>query len=75
MGKARRDIVVEFIPGRREAPMSKRIATSTFPDDPIGILPGGTINVVKASDPPFKPKVYDSEGRLLSDRELEATRL
>jgi hypothetical protein len=70
MGKARRDILKLHCRLERRL-VSKRITTSTFPDDPIGILPDGTINIVKVDDPPFKPKVYDSEGRLLSDRELE----
>jgi hypothetical protein len=75
MGKARRDIVVGFIGGWGEGALSKRIAIDTFHDEPIGILPDGTINFVKVDDPPFEPKVCDSEGRLLSDRELKASRL
>jgi hypothetical protein len=31
-------------------------------NEPIGILPNGTINVVKIDDPPFEPTVYDDRG-------------
>jgi hypothetical protein len=41
-------------------------------NEPIGILPNGTINVVKIDDPPFKPNVYDRQGRLLADPDQEA---
>lgn len=32
------------------------------PNEPIGMLPDGTLNVVKIDDPPFKPTVYDDLG-------------
>jgi hypothetical protein len=35
---------------------------STLPDEPIGILPDGTLNVIKIDDPPFQPKVVDDRG-------------
>jgi hypothetical protein len=41
--------------------MPKEIATLTFPNDPIGILPDGKLNFVKADDPPFHPNVVDEE--------------
>jgi hypothetical protein len=40
----------------------RKLAMSTLPDEPIGILPDGTLNVVKIDDPPFEPMVYDDRG-------------
>ena len=51
--------------------MPKRFVYDAYYDHPIGMLPDGTINYVEADDPPFKPKVYNDLGRLLSDEELE----
>jgi len=31
-------------------------------NEPIGMLPDGTLNVVKIDDPPFEPRVYDDQG-------------
>jgi len=41
-------------------------------NEAIGILPNGTINVVKIDDPPYRPNVYDRQGRLLADPDQEA---
>lgn len=38
-------------------------AVSTLEDHPIGMLPGGKLNVVKADDPPFEPEIVDELGR------------
>jgi hypothetical protein len=48
-----------------------RVVYDAYHHHPIGMLPDGTINYVKADDPPFRPKVYNDQGRLLSDEELE----
>jgi hypothetical protein len=42
-----------------------KIIASTLPNDPIGILPNGSLNVVKAGDPAFRPIVVDDEGKVL----------
>jgi hypothetical protein len=44
--------------------MSK-INTCTLPNDPIGILPDGSLNVVKADDPPFHPNIVDDRGNIV----------
>lgn len=31
----------------------------------IGMLPNGTLNIVKESDPPFQPEIVDVLGRTL----------
>lgn len=51
--------------------MAENITVSTFPNEPIGLLPGGPINLVKADDRPFRPEVYDRKGRLISDPDDE----
>jgi hypothetical protein len=51
--------------------MPKEITTSTFPNDPIGILPNGKLNVVNADDPPFHPNVVDEEGNIVEIGEDE----
>jgi hypothetical protein len=50
-----------------------KINASTLPKDPIGILPNGSLNVVKAGDPAFRPIVVDDEGKVieLDDDNLE----
>jgi len=47
---------------------------STLPNEPIGVLPDGSINVVKMNDPPFQPEILDGrceEFDLLVRRVLE----
>jgi hypothetical protein len=50
-----------------------KINASTLPKDPIGILPDGSLNVVKAGDPAFRPSVVDDEGKVVEvdDDKLE----
>lgn len=38
-------------------------AVSTLEDWPIGMLPGGKLNIVKRDDPPFEPEIVDELGR------------
>jgi hypothetical protein len=71
MRKARQDIVTGAFRSRSLHALPKRVDYDAYYDHPTGMLPDGTINLVKADDPPFKPKVYDNHGRLLSDEELE----
>jgi hypothetical protein len=40
-----------------------KINASTLPQDPIGILPNGSLNVVKAGDPAFRPIVLGVDGK------------
>jgi hypothetical protein len=42
-----------------------KINARTFPNDPIGILPDGSLNVVKFDDPPFRPIIIDEEGNVI----------
>ena len=44
---------------------------STFPNDAIGILSDGSLNVVKAGDPPFRPIIVDDEGNVVEIDEDE----
>jgi hypothetical protein len=45
--------------------MPKEINTSVFPNDPIGVFLDGTLSIVKADDPPFRPKVVDDQGTII----------
>jgi hypothetical protein len=54
--------------------MLKNAAGCIVQNEPIGLLPDGTINIVKAGDPPFKPEVFDREGRLVSDPDDEGSK-
>lgn len=38
-----------------------------FEDCPIGMLPDGTLNIVKLDDPPFRPQLVDVNGHPLDD--------
>jgi hypothetical protein len=54
------------------AKAQKKIDTSNFPDEPVGVLPSGSINTVNADDPPFKPKITDDDdNEIKSDRHVE----
>lgn len=41
---------------------SKSKGTMTDDNSGIGILPDGSLNIVNADDPPFKPRVFDEDG-------------
>jgi hypothetical protein len=42
--------------------MTNSASTSELPNEPIGMLPDGTLNVVKFDDPPFEPLIIDDLG-------------
>jgi hypothetical protein len=55
--RLRRDV------SERNLPMLQKNSRAIgLANEPIGILPNGTINVVKIDDPPFEPTVYDARG-------------
>jgi hypothetical protein len=41
-------------------------------DTGIGILPDGSLNIVNADDPPFKPIVLDKDGNEIGVDALDA---
>jgi hypothetical protein len=38
---------------------------TTLPTEPIGMLPDGTLSIVKANDPRFCQRIVDEEGNLV----------
>jgi hypothetical protein len=45
--------------------MTNSTYTPELPNEPIGMLPDGTLNIVKIDDPPFTPLIVDDLGRAL----------
>lgn len=43
-------------------PRKRKSFISTLPNEPIGILPDGSINIVAVDDPPFQPTVLNNQG-------------
>ena len=42
---------------------SRKKRISTLPNEPIGLLPDGSINFVSIDDPPFRPLVLNEQGQ------------
>jgi hypothetical protein len=49
------------------SPASRRLMNDRSALGDLGLLPNGTINIVKIDDPPFTPEVYDRDGRTVRD--------
>jgi hypothetical protein len=57
----------------RNLPMPQKNSRAIgLANEPIGILPNGTINVVEIDDPPFEPTVYDDRGARMPKRDRGA---
>jgi hypothetical protein len=50
---------------RSQGTQMTKFTHSIFPNDSIGILPNGKLNIVNADDPPFRPIVVDERGRVI----------
>ncbi len=40
-------------------------STRELPNEPIGMLPDGTLNIINIDDPPFEPLIVDELGRAI----------